>query len=91
MLFCTLCRLPIDGPSGDPIYAEAAVTGKKKEAVLECAKEACRLLDAAGLLRQSSHGTVKFTGQDIYCGITIFNTMLFHITLYFLLILVLVD
>ena len=50
-------RLPIDGPSGDPLYAEAAITGRKKEAVLECAKEACRMLDAAGLLRQSSHGS----------------------------------
>lgn len=49
-------RLPIDGPSGEPLYAEAAVAGRKKEAVLECAQEACRMLDAAGLLRQSSHG-----------------------------------
>ena len=55
---CTIFyRLPIDGPSGDPLYAEAAITGRKKEAVLECAKEACRMLDAAGLLRQSSHGS----------------------------------
>lgn len=52
-------KLPIDGPSGDPLYAEAAVTGRKKEAVLECAKEACRMLDAAGLLRQSSHESRK--------------------------------
>ena len=49
-------RLPIDGPSGEPLYAEAAVAGKKKDAVLECALEACRMLDASGLLRQSSHG-----------------------------------
>lgn len=52
----TMFRLPIDGPSGEPLYAEAAVAGRKKEAVLECAQEACRMLDAAGLLRQSSHG-----------------------------------
>ena len=57
----TPCRLPIDGPGGDPLYAEAAVTGRKKEAVLECATEACRMLDAAGLLRQSSHGTVELS------------------------------
>ena len=56
MDYCSPCRLPIDGPSGEPLYAEAAVTGRKKEAVLECAQEACRMLDAAGLLRQSSHG-----------------------------------
>lgn len=52
-------RLPIDGPSGEPLYAEASVAGRKKEAVLECAQEACRMLDAAGLLRQSSHGKKK--------------------------------
>lgn len=52
-------KLPIDGPSGEPLYAEAAVAGRKKEAVLECAQEACRMLDAAGLLRQSSHESRK--------------------------------
>lgn len=52
-------RLPIDGPSGEPLYAEASVAGRKKEAVLECAQEACRMLDVAGLLRQSSHGKKK--------------------------------
>ena len=53
-------RLPIDGPSGEPLYAEAAVAGKKKDAVLECALEACRMLDASGLLRQSSHGNYHY-------------------------------
>lgn len=52
-------KLPIDGPGGESIYAEAAVAGRKKEAVLECAQEACRMLDAAGLLRQSSHESRK--------------------------------
>lgn len=54
--FLSLCRLPIETPGGEPLYADATVTGKKREAVLACATEACRMLDAAGLLRQSSHG-----------------------------------
>ena len=57
-------RLPIDGPSGEPLYAEAAVAGKKKDAVLECALEACRMLDASGLLRQSSHGNYNGVVAD---------------------------
>ncbi|KAM7445045.1 Kanadaptin [Porites harrisoni] len=44
-------KLPTDGPSGEPLYAEAAVAGKKKDAVLECPLEACRM--------QSSHESKK--------------------------------
>ena len=51
-----LCRLPVDGPNGSAVYAEASVAGRKKDAVHECANEACKMLDAYGLLRQSSHG-----------------------------------
>ena len=52
-----LCiRLPIDTSSGEPLFGEATVVGKKKEAVLACAAECCRLLDIHGLLRQSQHG-----------------------------------
>lgn len=50
------CRLPIDSPNGMSVIAEASVKGKKKEAVVACALEACRILDQHGELRKSCHG-----------------------------------
>lgn len=55
---CTL-DLPVDGPNGEDLVAEAVVSGKRKDAVVACALEACRMLDKYGLLRSSTHESRK--------------------------------
>lgn len=62
-----LCRLPIDTASGEAVYAEASVKGKKKEAVLQCALNACRMLDAQDMLRHHAKGEHEGHCMDIVC------------------------
>uniref|UniRef100_A0A8C4Q2Z1 Solute carrier family 4 member 1 adaptor protein n=1 Tax=Eptatretus burgeri TaxID=7764 RepID=A0A8C4Q2Z1_EPTBU len=49
-------RLQMENSNGQELVAEAAGTGRKKEVVAQCALEACRMLDANGLLRQEAGG-----------------------------------
>uniref|UniRef100_A0A915KW83 FHA domain-containing protein n=1 Tax=Romanomermis culicivorax TaxID=13658 RepID=A0A915KW83_ROMCU len=61
------CRveLPVETSTGRTIYAEVTVTGGKKEASTSCALEACRMLDAYGVLRKSHQESKKPQGKSL--------------------------
>ena len=45
----------VDSEDGRPVFAEVVNKGKRRDIMVQCALEACRILDAHGVLRASTH------------------------------------
>lgn len=67
----------MDTATGEAVYAEASLKGKKKDAVLQCALNACRMLDAQDILRHSVPGGVHAvcnSGFQVGCMLYMYVT-----------------
>ena len=51
---CLSYSLPVQSAGGEMVVAKATVKGKRREAIVQSALEACRLLDVYGMLKQAS-------------------------------------
>ncbi|MPC12370.1 uncharacterized protein E2C01_005061 [Portunus trituberculatus] len=49
------CRLPVEAPGKAQVVVTVEHRGRRKEAVVQCAMEACRTLDRRNLLRQAKY------------------------------------
>ena len=65
--------LPVESPGKPQVVVSVEHRGRRKEAVVQCAMEACRTLDRRNLLRQAKHGEDKTHLLLIYFIYTCMN------------------